>query len=203
MTDRVFFLGAFIVAGLMVALGLLPGFNALPSGPVSGGNTDYSAITVSGTQLNRLVAGGDSRISLEQVDGRTVLRIEVEAGALSALPLQGPHFILATDLETVFSGRQIKITVNARAADRHGAEGIRLNYALGNATASGWKEFQMTREFQDVSFTYNVPVRAVGHEPGYDYFAIRPVVPEKQRAVYVASVTFQPIGPPPGEKKPK
>ncbi len=202
MSDRVFFFGAFAVAGLMLALALLPGFNALPSGPVSGGNTDYSKIEVSGTQLNRLVAGGDSLISLKKVDGETVLRIEVTADALSEGPLQGPHFILATDLETVFSGRNVKITVRARAADSHGAEGIRLNYALGNAAASGWQEFQMTRQFQDVSFTYNVPVRSVGHEPGYDYFAIRPVVPEKQRAVYVSSVTFEPVSAPPEGNSP-
>ena len=54
----------------------------------------------------------------------------------------------------------------------------------------------MTREFQDVSFEYILPPRNVGSEQGYDYLAIRPEVPEKQRAVYVQSVIFEPIGPP-------
>ncbi|WP_139792374.1 hypothetical protein [Henriciella litoralis] len=196
MSDKIFFFGAFLVAILLVTLALLPGMNQMPTGPVSGGNTDYTRIEISGDQLNRMVAGGASDISLERVDGQTVLRIEVEADTLSEDPLRGPHFVLAADLETVFADRKLKITVRARAADRYGAEGIRINYAVGNAESSGWQDFGMTREFQDVSFEYILPPRNVGSEQGYDYLAIRPEVPEKQRAVYVQSVIFEPIGPP-------
>ncbi|MEQ9316934.1 MAG: hypothetical protein RLN72_13850, partial [Henriciella sp.] len=103
---------------------------------------------------------------------------------------------LATDLETVFAGRKLRVTVNARAADRYGAEAIELNYALGNAESSGWKAFTTTKQFRDVSFEYDLPPKNVGAEPGYDYLAIRPVVPDKQRAILVRSVVFEPIGPP-------
>lgn len=196
MSDRIFFIVAALAGAFMVTLALLPGMNALPAGPVSGGNTDYSRIEISGTQLNRMVAGGESIIELQRVGGETVLYIEADAEALPDDPLRGPHFVLATDLETVFAGRKLRITVNARAADRYGAQGINLNYALGNAEASGWEEFVMTKEFQDVTFEYDLPTKNVGAEPGYDYLAIRPVVPEKQRAILVRSVVLEPIGPP-------
>lgn len=196
MTDRVFFIIAALVAAFMVTMALVPGLNNLPTGPVSGGNTDYKRVEVSGTQLNRLIAGGDSKISLERVDGETVLRIEIEAGALAEDPVRGPHLVLATDLETVFADREVRVTVRARAANRLGAEALKLNYAVSNATQSGWEEFQVTREFQDIIFTYTLPLRPADSEPGYDYFGIRPVVPEKSRAVFIQSVVFEPIGAP-------
>ena len=196
MSARIFFATAVLLAGFMVLLGLLPGMNAVPTGPVSGGGTDYQRIEVSGDQLNRMVAGGDSDISLERVDGKPVLLIEVTEGALGEDPLRGPHFVLDRDLETVFADRELRITVRARAADRYGASALRLNYAVGNAEQSGWEEFPLSPEFQDIVFTYILPPRNAGSEPGYDYLAIRPVVPEKQRAILVQSVVFEPVGPP-------
>lgn len=193
MTDRIFFPSALLVAILMVALAVLPGMNAVPTGPVSGGNTDYRRIEVSGAQLNRFVAGGDVDISIERVDGQPALRIEVEAGTLADDPLRGPHFVLDRDLETVFAGREIQVTVRARAADRFGAEQMRVNYSVGAAIESGWQTFTVTREFTDQSFTWTPPPRAEGTDAGYDYLGIRPVVPEKQRAIYVQSVVFQPM----------
>ena len=37
--------------------------------------------------------------------------------------------------------------------------------------------------------------RNQGTDPGYDYIAIRPVVPEKERALFVSAVTLQPLEP--------
>ncbi|MEM5515767.1 hypothetical protein WNY37_02325 [Henriciella sp. AS95] len=197
MSDRIFFLVAILVAAVLVGLALFPGMNRLPSGPVSGGNTDYTRIEISGKQLNRMVAGAEhTTIELQEVDGQSVLYIEADSEALNGDPLRSPHFVLATDLETVFAGRKLRVTVSARAADRYGAEGIQLDYALGNSQASGWQEFILTREFREVSFDFNIPPRNAGSEPGYDYLAIAPVVPEKQRAMLVRWVTLEPIGPP-------
>ena len=196
MSDRVFFSSAVLIAIALVALALLPGMNARPTGPVSGGNTDYQRIEVRGEQLHRMLASADSDISVERIDGTTVLRIEVEDGIVQDDPQRGPHFVLDTDLETVFANRKLRITVRARAANRRGAEAMLLNYSTGNTRQSGWEEFTLTREFQDFEFIYNLPARDVGTQPGYDYFGIRPVVPEKSRALLVESVVFEPIGPP-------
>lgn len=192
MTDRIFFLTAFLAAALMVGIAVLPGLNAKPSGPVSGGNTDYRRIEVSGAQLNRFVAGGDADISLVRADGKAALRIEVAVNTLADDPIRGPHFILDRDMETVFAGREVRITIRARAADQYGAEQMRVNYSVGSAIESGWETFTVTREFADSVFVWTPPPRTAGTDPGYDYLGIRPVVPEKQRAILIQSVIFEP-----------
>ena len=195
MSDRVFFIAAFMVAVFMVVLGLAPGLGEDPSGPVSGGGTDYSRIEVSGPQLSRIVAGGDVDIDLMRADGRDVVRIGALADALSEDPLQGPHFVLAPDLEVAFAGRPVRVTVTARAADKYGASEMRLHYWAGSGEGSGWQTFNLTRTLQDYSFVYEPPARNQGTDPGYDYIAIRPVVPEKERALFVSAVTLQPLEP--------
>lgn len=177
----------------MVLLGLAPAMGQKPSGPVSGGGTDYRRIEVSGQQLNRIVAGGEADIELTRADGMTVLKIGAEVDKLSEDPVQGPHFVLAPDLEVAFAGRPIRVTVNARAADKYGAETMRLHYWVGSGEGSGWEEFPLTRTFTDYSFVYETPPRNVGTDPGYDYIAIRPLVPEKERAVFISSVVLEPL----------
>ncbi|WP_300377593.1 hypothetical protein [Henriciella sp.] len=191
MSDRTFFATALLAAIVMVGVALLPGLNSLPSGPISGGGTDYRRIEVTGEQLNRLVAGGDADIELVKVDGRNVLRIAALHDALAGDPLMGPHLVLAPDLEVAFAGMPVKITVNARAADKYGASGLRLNYWAGTGEGSGWQDFTMTRQFEDVSFIYEPPPRETGKDPGYDYLAIRPEVPEDVRAVFISSIVFE------------
>lgn len=193
MSDRVFFIAAFFVAVALVGLGLLPALGQLPSGPISGGGTDYQRIEVSGDQLNRIVAGGDADIDMTRADGQTVLRIGATEGTLSEDPIQGPHFMLAPDLEVAFAGRPIRITVTARAADKYGASEMRLHYWVGSGVGSGWETFTLTREFRDISFEYTPPPRNEGTDPGYDYLAIRPVIPEQERALFVSKVTLEPL----------
>lgn len=195
MSDRFFFFGAAVFAGLLVLAAMAPGFNQLPSGPVSGGGTDYSRIVVEGKQLNRMVAGGESDIGLVRVDGKTVLRIGVAADTLSDEPQRGPHFVLAQDLEVAYAGRPVRVTVRARAADKYGASGILLTYSTGKGDGSDWKRFELTRQFRDISFEYELPRRDEGSPPGYDYLAIRPEVPEKRRAVFIESVVLEPLAP--------
>ncbi|WP_158085747.1 hypothetical protein [Henriciella aquimarina] len=193
MSDKVFFAAAALVAMVMVALGLLPGVNTLPTGPVSGGGTDYKTIEVSGDQLNRMVAGGEADIELVKMDGRTLLQVGAKIGTLKEDPLLGPHFVLAQDLEVAFAGRTVQVTINARAAEKYGAEQMRVNYWVGAGEGSGWETFPMTRQFRDISFTYDIPDRDPGAAPGYDYLAIRPVVPEKERAILISSITIEPV----------
>ncbi|MEZ5946088.1 MAG: hypothetical protein R3C13_05710 [Hyphomonas sp.] len=193
MKDRIFFPLAFLVAAGMVLLALSPGFGRLPEGPVTGDGRDYSRITVEDAYLNKVIAGGDATSRLENgPDGHRQLYIEVAAGALSDAPEYGPHFRLAGDLEVQFSGFTVRCTVRARPADERGAMQMELNYSAGRVGESGWQEFDLMPGFQDYSFEYNVPV-AEG-EQGVDYFAIRPVVPDKSRALIVESVTFERLG---------
>jgi hypothetical protein len=190
MKDRIFFPLALLVAAGMVGIALMPGIGRLPTGAVTGDGVNYSEITVSGDYLNKIVAGGDAVTRLiDGPDGRKQLYIEVDAGVLDAAPELGPHFRLAADMEVQFAGYTVRSTVRARPADTSGALQMETNYSAGRAGDSGWQVFDLERGFQDFSFDYDVPL--IEGDQGVDYFGIRPVVPEKSRALVVEEVKFE------------
>ena len=193
MKDRIFFPLALLVAVGMVVVAIAPGIGRLPSGPVTGDGQHYDRITISGKYLNKVIAGGEAVTRLESgPDGRRVLYVDADAGALADSPELGPHFRLAADLELQFSGFTVRCTVRARPADDHGAMQMKTNYSAGRVGESGWQVFDLQPGFQDYSFDYDVPL--IEGEQGVDYFAIRPVVPEKSRALIVEQVSFERLG---------
>ena len=190
MKDRIFFPLAFLVAVAMVGLAVAPGVGRLPTGAVTGDGQHYEKITVADTYLNKVIAGGNAITRLEDGPaGRKQLYIEADAGALSDAPELGPHFRLAADLELQFSGFRVRCTVRARPADDHGAMQMQANYSAGRVGESGWQVFDLKPGFQDYSFEYDVPL--IEGDQGVDYFGIRPVVPDKSRALIVEQVTFE------------
>lgn len=190
MRDRTFFL---LVAFLLIAMtwiALAPGIGALPTGAVTGDGRDYSVITIEDSYLNKVYAGGDAITRLQKdSSGSRELYVEAEANHLSDSPELGPHFKLAGDIETQFSGMKIRVTIQARPSSTRGAEQIAINYSAGRAGESGWRVFDLQPQSSTVSFDYNVPL-ALG-EQGNDYLGLRPVVPTKSRAVIVEKVTFE------------
>ncbi|MFN4225206.1 MAG: hypothetical protein ACK4HR_02735 [Hyphomonas sp.] len=193
MRDRLFFPLAGLLVLLMVGLAVQPGIGRLPTGSVAGDGTNYDRIVIEGAYLNKVIAGGDARTRLLRTPDRSyLLDISAEAGALMDAPELGPHFRLAPDLEVQFSGRKIRITVRARPAPDQGATQMRVNYSAGRVGESGWKQFDLQPDFTDFSFEYDVPV-AQG-EQGVDYIAVRPVVPEKRRAILVQRIVLERIG---------
>ena len=193
MKDRIFFPLALLLAAGMVLLAVWPGFGRLPDGPVTGDGANYDRITVEGAFLNKVLAGGDATTELVRAEGGGyLLYIEAQAGLLGPEPEEGPHFRLASDMEVQFSGRRIRSTVRMRPADQKGAMQARLNYSVGREGDSGWQTFDLAPGFEDFSFEFEVP-QHVGDQ-GFDYFAIRPVVPEKSRALLVESITFERVG---------
>ena len=190
MRDRIFFPLAGVLVLLMVFLGLQPGIGRLPSGPVAGDGTNYDRIVIEGEYLNKVIAGGDARTRLLRTQDRGyVLQIDAEAGVLADAPELGPHFRLAPDIEVQFSGRRIRATVRMRPADDQGAMEAQANYSAGRVGESGWQTFALQPGFTDFSFEYDVPLTS--GEQGVDYFAVRPVVPEKRRSLLVERITLE------------
>lgn len=189
MRDKIFFPLAALLVAIMVALAVQPGVGRLPTGAVAGDGLNYRRIAIEGAYLNKVIAGGDAITRLVR-DGQTyLLYIEVAEGALSDAPELGPHFRLAADIETQFSGRRIRITARVRPADARGAEQVQLNYSAGRVGESGWQVFGLQPGFTDVSFEYDVPL--IQGDQAVDYFAIRPVVPDKARALVVQHIIFE------------
>jgi hypothetical protein len=190
MKDRIFFPLALLVAAGMVAIAIAPGIGRLPTGAVTGDGKDYSVITIRDAYLNKVIAGGDAKTQLvDGPGGRKLLYIEADAGVLSDAPELGPHFRLAADIEVQFTGFRIRCTVKARPADDHGATQMQANYSAGRVGESGWQIFDLQPDFEEFSFEYDVPL--IEGDQGVDYFAVRPVVPNKTRALLVEEIRFE------------
>ena len=193
MRDRFFFPAALIVVGLMVFFAIRPAIGALPTGTVTGDGVHYDKIVVEGTYLHKIYAGGNAKTELvDGPDGKRVLLIQADAGALRDEPELGPHFRMAADIEIQFAGQTVRTTVRARPADEKGAMQIALNYSAGRVGESGWEIFDLKPGFHDFSFDYDVPL--IEGDQGVDYFGMRPVVPDKSRALLVERVTFERLG---------
>lgn len=194
MNDIVFYPVALLAALAIIAAAALPGRDRLDCGSVSGAGTDYQTIRVTGDNLCRFEAAGQSDIEfVRQDDTIQTLIISAASGMLSDRPERNPHFRLAADLETRFAGSEIRITVEARPARDSGASSFEMNYSAGNEGNSDWRMFDLGHDFQIYSFTWGVPLRT-GDDQAIDYLAIRPIVPEKTRAVEIRSVVFEVLG---------
>lgn len=189
MSDRIFFPLITLLAIALVGLALQPAMGALPSGPVSVGDGNYSVVTVDGLQLNRMEAAGESQIDLVRDDGEPHLRIETLAGRLPDDPLRGPHFPLEADLEVQFAGHALTVEIRARPGETRGATQMMVNYSTGRDGESGWQVFDLQPDWQRFSFTYDVPIKTGAN--ALDYLAIRPVTPDKSRVLLVERVVFR------------
>jgi len=190
MRDRIFFPLAGLLVILMIFLAVQPGIGRLPTGAMAGDGVNYDRIVIEGDYLNKMIAGGDADVDLLRTpDGGYALQISAAADVLSDAPELGPHFRLAPDIEVQFAGRRIRVTARVRPADARGAMEVKLNYSAGRAGESGWRMFALQPGFSDLTFEYDVPPQT--GEQGVDYLALRPVVPEKQRAILVQRITLE------------
>lgn len=194
MKDRLFFPLTVLLVILLVWLAFLPGIGRLPSGAVAGDGVNYDRIVIADDYLNKVISGGDAITRLERgPDGQYLLYVEAAAGALADAPELGPHFRLGGDIELQMAGHRIRVTLRVRPALDRGATRILSNYSTGRAGESGWQALPLVPDFTDVSFEYDVP--AVTGEPGVDYLAIRPEVPEKVRALLIEQVVIERLAP--------
>ena len=191
MSDIVFYPVALIAALAIIAAAALPGRYRLQCGSVSGAGTDYRTITVSGDDLCRMVAAGQSDIErVMEGDEITAVVITAAAGQLGDRAERNPHFRLAADLENAFAGFRVRVTVEARHADVRSASSFEVNYSAGNEGNSGWQQFNLRPEFRDYSFEWDVPSRG-GNEHAVDYVAIRPIIPDRTRSFEIRSIRLE------------
>ena len=193
MKDILFFPLILLAGAGLVVLALLPAGSLQPSSAISCGGTACNLITVQGEDLQRIVAGGRADISVEdRGDDDWVLTLTADAGMLPGDPARGPHFRLAPDVETAFAGHTIQVTIAARHPSDKAAPALEVNYSAGLQGESGWQAFPLTSQFKNYQFSWDVPVRS--GDQAVDYLGLRPVVPEKTRAVEIRSISFRRTG---------
>ena len=192
MKDYLFFTLALVVALAIIAAAAIPMQERLDCGSVSGAGTNYQTVSVGGENLCRMQAAGQSQLKrVTNEDGDiTSLVIDAGAGLLGDRPDRNPHFRLAADLEQQFAGFRIRTTIEAKPADAQGALAFEANYSAGQEGNSGWRKFNLKPGYDSYSFEWDVPVRRIADQ-AVDYLAIRPVVPEKHRAVEIRSIKFE------------
>jgi hypothetical protein len=195
MRDFVFFPLSGLLAAAIVFAAIDPLAERLPSGPLSGGGRNAEDVTVSGDELNRFIVGKTTGVSLDLVrsgDGDAILRIDRKMSEYRD-PRLGPHLVLAEDLEYALESRPIEIVIEARSIGDFAASQFEANYFAKIEGESGWRTFNLTREFQPYMLTFHTPKR--GQVEGYDYIGVRPVTPDKHRVMELRSVRARATGP--------
>lgn len=195
MRDILFFPLAAALASTFIFVALDPNAERLPTGAVSGGGRDAHDLTVKDTELNRFIIGDLKGVSLQLVrpdGGEPYLRIDRQAIATYDDPRLGPHLVLAEDLEVALESRPVEVIFEARSVGDSPADAFEANYFANSETESGWRRFELTREFQTYTLSFFTPRR--GREGGYDFVGVRPVAPDGHREMDVRSVRIRSAG---------
>jgi len=194
MPDKLFYPLMFVLAGLLVASGLMPAMDRKPSGSVSFSAAEaeagYQQLVIEGDELYKMVAGGEAKIAFVETPGGLQAVITAGAGMLEEDPIRGPHYRLAADAENVFQGKRVRVTVRAKPGALRGASQLRMNYSTGRQGESGWIVRDLRPDFTEVSFEFLVPAKD-SDELTNDYLAIRPVVPDKTRELIIDRIVIE------------
>ena len=188
MSDRLFFPLILIAAVILALLAVREDKGRLPTGPVGGADTDYSRIMIADTNLNRITRSPLTEIILLDQDGTKYLQIGAITTDLPENPAESAHFRLAADIETQFEGHTLRVIVTARSVGDLAARSFEVNYSAGKSGQSGWKVFDLARDFRSYSFETRV-ARASGQ--GVDYLGLRPIASDGIRIVEIKSIVFE------------
>lgn len=155
MKDKLFYpLFVLVVAGI-IGVALLPG-----SGNRGLSRTDILAqgYTLAGADLQKLTTSpgtlADFPNDISGVPTFAVLSANLpqkmagaSAGVFGTLP---PNY------EQAFAGQTIKVTVSARSREDLPLESFLMAYFTAGAGDSGWRNYALTPDFKDYSFTFAV-----------------------------------------------
>ena len=197
MNDRVFFPLAFLVVIAMVGGAMMVDSDKPLCGPVGGANgpEDYSQAIIDGRDLCRMEAVFGHELTQSAPEKkRNTLRIMADPGSLRDDVEASAHFKLGPDLETVYAGQTLRVTIRARPAAERGAMAFEFNYSTGKAGDTGWHRFDMQPGWQDYTHTIKVPKKLLESAVAFDYFAIRPEVGSKPRTIEIERITFDRLG---------
>lgn len=190
--DIVFYPVIAAVATAMVIASLYLGWQQPKCGPFGGadGPADYSLIILKGQDLCRMEAylGYDLDLSED------VLTIRAEEGANYSDPQRNAHFRLGPDLENVYAGHKLRISLTVKPTEGGGAEAFEFNYSTGKAGNTGWTRFDLKPEWDTYTAEVDIPRKLLENAVALDYISVRPVVPDKTRGIELSEIRFRRLG---------
>lgn len=190
--DIVFYPIIAVIVVTMVIGSLYLGWQQPKCGPFGGadGPADYSLIILKGQDLCRM----DGYEGYELLLQDDVLTIRAEEGANDADVQRNAHFRLGPDLETVYAGHKLRISLTVKPTEGAGAEAFEFNYSTGKAGDTGWTKFDLQPDWNTYTAEVDVPRKLLESTSALDYIAVRPVVPDKTRGIELSEIRFRRLG---------
>lgn len=190
--DIVFYPIIAVVVVAMVIGSLYLGWQQPKCGPFGGadGPADYSLIILKGQDLCRM--DGFEGYDLDLTDN--ILTIRSEATANYADVQRNAHFRLGPDLENVYAGHKLRISLTVKPTTGSGAEAFEFNYSTGKAGDTGWIKFDLKPEWDTYTAEVDIPRKLLENTVALDYLSVRPVVPDKSRGIELSEIRFRRLG---------
>lgn len=192
MRDSVFYPLVAAIVAAMVLSALYLGWQKPQCGPFGGadGPEDYALIILQGGDLCRMEAYEGYELDLEE----DILTIRADETANFPDVQRNAHFRLGPDLETVYSGHKLRVSLTVKPTEGAGAEAFEFNYSAGKAGNSGWIRFDLKPEWETYTAEVDVPRKLLESSVALDYISVRPVVPEKTRGIELREIRFRRLG---------
>jgi len=152
-----FFPTSIIIIGAMVWYAIEPGFDSLEEMERIKSSIFEHGYIVEGDALSQ---GREGVRSNMEVYGPPSLRRAVmssHGGPDEGTPSHGILFVAPPFTLQAFAGRTIEVMLSARSANENGAERALLRLDIQNFGGSGWREIELSDEFSEVGFSYQVP----------------------------------------------
>ena len=183
MKDWVFYPLVILIVGAMIALAL----SFADKAPIDTSN----GIELQGADLiNLVVAPGTSLEMVEDSEAGQFARLSAHAMHKDA-PSAGIFIALPAAYHAAYNGRNVKFEIEARQAASRGADTFWMAL-FSPKSSSGWKEINVSSEFQAWSLTHKLQRQDSGED--YAYFGIWPDPEGKGKFIDVRSVRIVPAG---------
>lgn len=153
-----FFPFAFLVIAGMIALALQPGVETFRENRALMARVETIGWVVEGEALGEMTAAPGLTKDMILDGGTPRVRIGAQRTRDEGAPSAGVFLTLPPHISEALSGRDLKIVLTARARPQHKPPDAFQVIALQTTgESSGWKTFQPTNAFAEISFEWAAP----------------------------------------------
>lgn len=187
MSDRFFYPFVVLLIGAIIAAALFAGgpIRTPAKTPAQIVETGYE---VQGEALRNLINSPGTTVNFALDNDGKVSNAVMAAhlGKAEAPPSAGVFVTLGPAYETAFGGKELEITVRAKAGAENPSETFTAQYFTSGTGDSRPEPMNLTGQYQDYSFTFT-PKPSAG-EPSADYIGIWPSLDGQKRTMDVESI---------------